>query len=180
MFFISPNAKTLSVLITPSGGNSVASTTFPTQQDLENRKIVAVEAFSANDMTYDPLNSGTPILTTPVFNAAFLTLYVSAVKNPNNFSRFQQPGLFYDKIPFSSLRRVQNYTTGTAQNSNLTSGIFMIRPTEMSFNKCKVELPTTVAMANEMSAVFVFHYLDIGDDGTDWMRAMGYDFTKKY
>ena len=179
MNFVSPNAKTVSVLINPSGGNSVASTLFPTQQDLQDRKIVAIEAFSVLDMSFDPLNSGQPVLSVPVFNAAFLTLYTSAVPNPSYGNANQQAGDFYDKLPLSSMRRVQNYTTAVTQNSNLSSGLFLIRPTELAFNKCKVEFPTTVAMANSMSAVFVFHYLDKGDDGIFWMKAMGYDFSKK-
>lgn len=176
--FLSPNAKVLSVLITPSGATSTASTTFPTQQDLENRKIIAIQAYMDQDITNDPLNPSTVVMTSAVFSNAFLTLYTAAVRNDSAFTAHQQPGLFYDKIPFPQLRNVFNNNTSGAVTSSYSPTLFLIRPTELSFNKCKVEFPTPVAMASPMSAVFVFHYLDKGDDGSAWMHAMGYPSLK--
>lgn len=179
--FISPNSKVIGVLLTPSGGTTSASYTFPTQQELQDRKIVAIEAYvgisasNAGDILNDPTNPGIACLTPLLFQNAFLTLYTAAVKNQTVFARHQEAGLFYDKIPFASLRRVQNGFQVALPSASFVRSIFMIRPTELTFNKCKVEFPTPVVLAEVQSAVFVFHYLDKGDDGSQWMRSMGYD-----
>ncbi len=178
MQFISPNAMGISVEITASNGSTPAVTPFPTQEDLQDCKIVAVEAFSAVDMPYDPLNSGIPILSVPLFNACYLSIYTSAVKGNQPWNKNQQPGLFYDYIPLNVMRPVINYTGFIQQPSNMVSGKFLIRPTELAFNKCKIQFPTPVAMTSTYSAFFVFHYLDKGDDGVSWMRYMGYNFEK--
>lgn len=169
----------VSVLINPSGGFSPASVTFPTQQDLENRKIVAISAYSVDDMTNDPNNPGVATMTAAVFKQSFLTLYTAAVRNRNVFTQHQEPGLFYDKIPLSQLRNVWNNDTATATRSSGSPNLFLIRPTEITFNKTKIEFPTPVAMANPMSAVLMFHYLDKGDDGTFWLQAMGFPMIKQ-
>lgn len=171
--FISPNNKVVSVLINPSSNLTPGGVTFPTQQDLENRKIVAIEAYSVRDIPFDPLNPGTPVLPDTAFVQAFLTLYTSAVNNKTNFSSRQEPGLFYDKYPLVSMRRTQNNVAAGSYPS-FVQDIFLIRPTELAFNKCKIEFPNPVALATTASAVFVFHYLDKGDDGVAWMNAMGY------
>ena len=170
--FFSPNTKIISVQINPSGGNTPASVTFPTQEDLINRKIVSIECFSVLEMPLDPLNPGVVNLSQPVFQGGFLTLYTSAVKNPNNFSKDQEPGLFYEKVPLVALRRIFTPLATSSQGSVYER--FIIRPTEINFNKTKVEFPNTIAMANPMSAIFMFTYLDMGDDGTNFMQALGF------
>jgi hypothetical protein len=175
MEFLSPNVKAVSVLLTPSSNNTMASYTFPTQQDLENRKIVAIEAFCGGvDVLYDPLNSGVQVMGIDLFQSAFLTLYTAAVTNPLMNGGQQQAGLFYDKIPLPRLRMVQNsYAQALPAPSN-SGGPFIIRPTEISFTKSKVEFPTNVPLTTQKTATFLFHYLDLGDNGDWWLKAMGF------
>jgi hypothetical protein len=172
--FLSPNSKLISVLITASGGTTVSSYTFPTQQDLENHKIIAIESFCADDMGLDPLNPAVPVLTSAIFNNAFLTLYTAPVKTKNTMTQKQEAGLFYDKIPLIRLRNVENNNTSGSVTASGSRELFLIRPTELTFNKTKVEFPNNQAIANTFSAVFLFHYLDKYDDGDYYMRAMGY------
>jgi hypothetical protein len=164
----------VSVLVTPTAGSSPASAIFPTVQELQDRKVVAIEAYCGIDITSDPNNPGIPVLDTTIFPLAFLTLYTSAVPNKSFFNKFQESGDFYSKVALASMRRVNNNDTTLTPLPSFTNDIFMIRPTELAFNKCKVEFPTGVAMASPQSAVFLFHYLDKGDDGTSWMNTMGY------
>lgn len=181
--FLSPNCKIISVLITPSNNATSSSYIFPTQQELQDRKIVAIEAYCGGTATHnsadilnDPLNPAISVLSDLLFQNGFLTLYTSAVRNDTAFAKHQESGLFYDKIPLCRLRPVQSgFVAQVPAASTARGSIFMIRPTELSFNKCKVEFPTPVAMDGQYSAVFVFHYLDKGDDGSQWMRSMGYD-----
>lgn len=180
--FLSPNSKLISVLVTPSNNTTQASYTFPSQQDLQDRKIVAIEAFTSGtdahngaDILNDPLNPGNLCLTDLLFQNCFLTLYTSAVRNVS-FTEHQDAGLFYDKIPLSRLRPVQSGFVGQTPAASTSRGaIFMIRPTEIAWTKSKVEFPTTVALTASQSAVFMVHYLDKGDDGVQWMKSMGYD-----
>lgn len=170
--FISPNSLVISVLVEPSNGSTLAAYIFPTQQELQNRKIIAIESYVNTDIDKDPMNPGVDVLTVPVFNRAFLTLYTSATGQMSKVTGTggkQEPGLFYDKLPLCSLRRVQNITVGVTPQASYVKSIFRIRPTELAFNKCKVEFPTTIAIAGAMSAVFTFHYLDEGDDGKMWI-----------
>lgn len=168
--FISPNSLVVSVLLNPSGGNTLASTIFPTQQELQNRKIIAIETFCNLDIQNDPLNPGIGVVPYAIFRNAFLTLYTSMPPtNPAAKPSMQQPGLFYDKVPFASLRRVQNNDTSLTPLPSFSRDIFRIRPTELAFNKCKIEFPTSVTQAAQYSAVFVFHYLDIDDTGAAYM-----------
>lgn len=168
--FISPNCLNVSVKLTPSGGTTKESWTFPTQEELANRKIIAIETFSDVDMTDDPENSGRFPPTTALFNKLFLTLYTSSVPASNDAGSTQQPGLFYDRIAFSSLRRVQNNDFNLSPIPSFSKEIFRIRPTFLVFTKCKVQCPgPPLAIADTFSGVFTFHYLDIDDDGAGWM-----------
>lgn len=176
MHFVSPNFKIISVPITPSSGSTPSSTIFPTQQDLQNRKIIAIETFCALDIDFDPENSGASVLSTVLFTNGFLTLYTSAIKSKTSINKKQEPGLFYDKLPLVKLRNIQNNDTNLTPLPSNGFELFCIRPTELAFNKCKVEFPTGIAMPAAESAVFGFHYLDEGDDGIWWMKAMGFDY----
>jgi hypothetical protein len=176
--FISPNFKMVTVLINPSNGNTPASQIFQPEQELQDRKIIAIESFTNADVAFDPLNTGTPIM--PIASAQywFLTLYTSGVKNQLMFSQKQEAGLFYDKIPYGKLRAVSANDTAATGSSFSRNGLFIIRPTELAFNKCKVEAPTSAAQGAAYSACFGFHYLDKDDDGLWWMDAMGYGGKK--
>jgi hypothetical protein len=176
--FIAPNTKSISVKITASGGFTAASYEFPTQQDLQNRKIIAIESFCDLDFTFDPNNSAVRTLPVLLFNQAFLSVYNSAVRNPNMAARTQQAGLFYDKIPLCKMRTMNNYIGAIGGPSN-ANDIFIIRPTEINWNKTKVEFPTPVAFTGTYYATFVVSYLDINDNGDWWLRAMGFPGTKK-
>ncbi len=175
MNFISPNTKIISIPITPSGGSTPASTPIPTQQDLQDRKIIAIESYCSIDIDFDPENSGVDVLTPALFSNCFLTLYTSAVKNKAVKGDKQEPGLFYEKIPFPRMRCVQNNDTTLTPLVSNAFAPFLIRPTELAFNKCKIEFPTGITMGQKYSAVLMVHYLDLGDDGAWWMKAMGFD-----
>lgn len=167
--FISPNSLIVSVVLTPSSGNTLAATIFPTQQELQGRKIIAIETFADIDIENDPLNPDTPVIDATIFKNAFLTLYTSMPPTNAGSGGTQQPGLFYDKIPFASLRRAQNNDTALTPLPSFAKDIFRIRPTELAFNKCKIEIPTPQTLSTPKSCVFVFHYLDLNDPGTKWM-----------
>lgn len=162
--FRSPNSKPVSVIISPSSGTTKAFYQFPTQEDLQDRKIVAIEAYcGVVDIINDPNNASNLVIPQAVFANAFLTLYTSAVTDalPGK-KKTQEPGLFYDRIPLASLRRVNNYDVAQTPLPSNSNGIFLIRATELAFNKCKVEFPTPVSISQSYGAVFTFHYLDKG------------------
>lgn len=170
--FRSPNNKPISVLITPSSGNTQATYKFDTQEDLQDRKVIAIEAYcGVVDLIYDPNNSGVLVMPQAVFAQAFLTLYTSAVSDsvPDSTGKTkkktQEPGLFYDRIPLPSLRSVANQDTNLTPLPSGRDYIYQIRATELAFNKCKIEFPTPVAIGQTYAAVFTFHYLDKGVTG---------------
>jgi hypothetical protein len=164
-YFISPNTLTFSVLMNPSNSLTQAAYPFPTIEDLLNRKIIGIEVFCDIDVPFDPNNSGVPVVDVNMFKGAFLTLYTSSNPGTNVPGSTQQPGLFYDKLPFSSLRRVRNANTSVSYSDEL----FLIRPTFLVLNKSKVEFPTPVTLTSPQSALVQVHYLDENDMGTKYM-----------
>lgn len=173
--FLSPNSKSISVLIEPSAGFTKASYIFPTQLDLQNRKIIAIEAYCGEvDCIYDPNNSQSKTMPPFLFMNSFLTLYNASVGNRNMTNKQQEAGEFYSRIPMVKFRAMQNpYNTGGPQPSS-AQGVYVIRPTEIEFTKTKVEFPTPIAIDQDYYATFVFHYLDKGDPGEWFMRALGF------
>jgi hypothetical protein len=170
--FITPNSLLIECIINPSNGTTIQKNPFGTQQQLQNRKIIAIECVSSQDTAYSPISTGNPNIPPSVFTNAFLTLYTTSVftpATPPQKSVLARPeGLWYDQIPLPILRRVHNYDT-TA--NNLTSGgsdVFRIRPTEIAWTKSYVSIPRAIGIGQPYSALFIVHYLDEGDPGTQY------------
>ena len=145
-----------------------SSTVFPAQDELINRRIVAIETWCDTDAATDPINTDQICMPPSVFNAAYLTLYRS--NNVGGSKRDgKEPGLYYDKLPLYKLRTAINYNSAINPQASCVNGIFIIDPTCLNWVKCKVEFPTNVACAANVSACFTVHYLDEGDDG-EWFR----------
>lgn len=160
--FVAPNSLAIECVITPSGGFTKTLNPFSNQQQLVNKKVIAIETYYNIDIANSPVTSGNPIIGQDLFVGAYLSLYTSTMKD-------QRPGLFYDLIPFPSLRRVQNNDTAATPLGSFSTDLFRIRPTELSWEKCSVVFPTAIAAGRVFSAVFNVYYLDEGDAGTNYM-----------
>lgn len=171
--FISPNALLLECIIRPSGGTTIQKNPFGTQQQLENRKIIGIETVSVQDVAFSPISTSNPNIPASVFAVSFLSLYTTSVfeRDPRfpedkTKSRLVRPeGLFYDQIPLPLLRRVNNYDNTPVNQTSGGRDIFRVRPTELSWTKCYVSIPQSVTITTTYSALFIVHYLDIGDEG---------------
>lgn len=168
-FYVTPNIQLLECPIIPSGGTTQQKNPFGTQQQLQNRKIIAIETFSSQDVQNSPITTANPVIPPAVFNNAFLTLYTAAIPAGANGQGKQAEGLYFDQLPMSMFRRMYNNDT---TSSAVTSGggeLFRIRPTEMSWTKCYISIPTPVPIAQTYSMLLLVHYLDINDPGTEYM-----------
>ncbi len=171
--FISPNTLLVECIINPSGGGTQQKNPFGTIMQLQNRKIIGIETVSNQDVLYSPISTGNAIIPPLIFKNSFLTLYTSSlfsVEEAGKKSHLIRPeGLYYDQIPLPLLRRVNNYDV----NSNFaTSGgrdVFRLRPTEISWTKSYVTIPSSLVIAVPYSALFIVHYLDEGDPGLKYM-----------
>lgn len=157
-------------VINPSGGNTQNKNPFGTQQQLQNRKIIAFETFSNQDVANSPITPANPVIPATVFAGAFLTLYTSAIPaDPAKGIQKQAEGLYFDQLPLSMFRRMYNANTSASAATSGGSRLFMIRPTEMSWTKCYVSIPTSLPLTQVCSVLLLVHYLDINDDGKEYM-----------
>jgi hypothetical protein len=152
----------------------MAQNPFGQQQQLANKKVVAIETFSFQDITYSPISTTNQVVSQAVFKICYLSLYRASVpefraKNGLVFPASDE-GLYYDKIPLSRLRMVGNAdTTAGSVTSNNQSSMFRIKPAEMSWTKSYIFCANSVAMAGPQSVVFMIHYLNQQEDWTPYM-----------
>lgn len=154
--------------INPSGGFTQGKNPFATQQQLQNRKIIAFETFSNQDVLNSPITPANPVIPASVFQGAFLTLYTAAIPATSTSPK-QAEGLYFDQLPLSMFRRMYNANTNATAATSGGSRLFMIRPTEMSWTKCYISIPTSLPLSQVSSALLLVHYLDINDDGKEYM-----------
>ncbi len=157
-----PNTQMIECVINPSNALTIAKNPFGQEQQLQNRKIVGIEALSNQDCTNSPISSNNLVITKPIFNNSYLSLYTSAIAG-------QREGLYYDQIPLSRLRTVQNMDATAANATSGARDVFMLRPTEISWGqKSYIYIPVPVTCAATYSALLLVHYLDQGDPGFEW------------
>lgn len=180
--FISPNTLTIECIIKASGGTTQYNNPFGTQQQLQNRKVVAIETYSAQDVRFSPISTANPNLPQIIFNNAFLRLYTASLFGPvldpitgkmvmdpvtkKPQMQLERPeGLYYDLLPLPRIRILNNYDTTIGNVTSSSNTIFRMRPTEVSWTKSSVIIPNPASQAVDYSAIFTIHYLDEGDDG---------------
>lgn len=173
--WVTPNCMMIECILQPSSGSTKTQNPFGQQQQLNNKKIVAIETFSGQDCTYSPISTSNPVVTQSIFNVSFLTLYRASVPafhgSAGSFPASNE-GLYYDKIPLSRMRMVgNNDTTPTNVTSNNQSSMFRIKPAEMSWAKCFVFCCQTAFPPNipAYSSIFMVHYLNQEEDWTPYM-----------
>ena len=157
-------------IINASGGNTQQKNPFGTQQQLQNRKIIAIETFNNQDVTNSPITTSNPVIPFNIFQASFLTMYTAAI--PAGAGKpGQAEGLYFDQLPLCMFRRQFNANNLASAAGSGGGELFRIRPTEMSWTKCYVSIPTPVSMgsATSYSMLLLVHYLDINDDGHAYM-----------
>lgn len=170
--FISPNSLLIECIINPSGGNTQQKNPFGTQQQLQNRKIIGIETLSLQDIVASPISTGNPNLPQSIFRNAFLSLYTTSVYNVDAHGKkvlARPEGLFYDQLPLPILHRLTNADTTVNNVTSSTRDVFRVRPTEISWTKSYVSIPTPISLAAPVSALFIIHYLDEGDPGDRYM-----------
>lgn len=160
--FIAPNSLLIECIIKSSNGNTVVSNPFGTQEQLFNRKVVAIEAFCDLDCLQSPISSGTNVIPATLFNTAYLSLYSAAASETS--------GLIYNQVPLCSMRRVQNqFTNAVAITPSYTRDLFRIKPTEITWSqKSFVTIGGSWPSAVTYVALFQIYYLDEGDAGQAW------------
>lgn len=161
--FFAPQSIMIEVILTPSGGNTVASTPFKEQQQLLNRPIIGIEAFCAVDMTYSPLSSGVPVIPVALFNAAFLNIQRAP-------SKISDAGLWYKYIPLTRLRNVKNDYTGLNPSPSSAQGVFLVKPMQFQWPDSNISFPTPVSQGAVYSVPLLVHYLLEHEDITPYMH----------
>ena len=166
--FISPNSKLIEVIVTPSSGSTLSKYNFGTEQDLQGKKIVAIEAFSDQDMIGSPISGGTSLIPIGVFKVSWLTLYRASVPAKDGYPA-QNEGLYYDQVPLPRLRNVNNYVNDTNLATSSSNTLFRIMPAEMSWTKCYITCQPTASISSTYSAVFLVHYLNENQNWRPYM-----------
>jgi hypothetical protein len=166
-FYVTPNVQMVECIINPSGGLTQQKNPFGTQQQLQNRKVIAIETFSNQDMANSPITTANPVIPQAVFLASFLTMYTAAIPAMQGHPK-QAEGLYFDQLPLCMFRRVFNANTTPGSVTSGGNTLFRIRPTEMSWTKCYVSIPNATALSQACSMILLVHYLDINDPGTEY------------
>ena len=159
-YFVSPNFLIVEVVINPSGGNTMTKNPIQQQQQLDNRKIIAIETWAAQDVNYSPISSNNAIIANTIFFNSFLTLYRAAVPGV-------QEGLYYDNMPLPMLRRTINQAIATTPVNSSTQDLFRMRPAEISWTKSYISIPNSQALGAVQSVILGVHYLDQGAANTE-------------
>ena len=171
--YICPNYTLVECIINPSTGNTTYKNPFPQVKELQNRKVVAIETYSAQDFTFSPISSSNPVIPQSVFQTAFLTLYRASTPEIRNGGRLvfpaQQEGNYYDQIPLSSLRRVANMDQTSGNVTSAASQLFRTKPAEMTWTKSYVTATPPVAISSPVSSLFGVHYLNENEDWQPYM-----------
>lgn len=156
--FISPNYLLIECPIGQNGTTTKQKYTFPTQQQLQDRLIVGIEAFSSQDITTSPI-SNTPVITPAIFNNCFVRLYLA---QNNRYER--QAGLQYDQVPLCRMRITENAdSAGVTAAANLTAFSrvqFRMLPGEIDWTKSEVVIPNNVTISQTYSLLLGIHYLE--------------------
>ena len=153
--FISPNAVMVEVLITASSGTTPGQTSFPEQQLLIDRPIVAIEAFCSMDFATSPLSANVPVIPVALFNSCFIQIMRSGNKASN-----QDAGLYFKNLPLSRLRYVQNNYTALNPSPSFSPGLFMVKPMFVQWPDTQIIFPTPQAMGvPQYSIPFLVHFL---------------------
>ena len=155
-------------IINPSTSNTTYKNPFGTEKDLQNKKIVAIETFSAADISYSPISPKNPVIPINVFLTSFVTFYRASI--PAHGGQPQQnEGLYYDLIPMARLRTGNNYTTGAGNQGSTNNNLYRVVPTEFSWTKSYVTCTPAVGITQPYSALFLIHYLNENQDWTPYM-----------
>jgi hypothetical protein len=158
MYFVQPNILIISIPLRIDGSGNALQTPIPTQQQLIDHRVLSIGTLCSLDQANDPFNPANTVITPALLTALSLTLYKNDVQTNN-------PGLWYDQIPFSMFRSMQNYnaTLGNLPSSNLFP--FIMNPSYISWEKCFISAPPLTAVAANTSVLLSVTYLDKGDDG---------------
>ncbi len=167
--FISPNTLMVECAINPSNNTTQNQNIFGVQQQLMNRKVVAIEAFNSLDLAYSGISTANPVLSPTLFNNCTVSFYTASIWDSKG-ALVRPEGLYYDRLPLASLRRLNNYFVNpvlpSPTNNSNSNALFRIRPSEISWDKSYVNIPNPITIgAQSYSAIFVIHYLDAYDTG---------------
>ncbi len=128
-----------------AGGNQTTKIQFPDQPYLRNVNTLGIEVINVNDMTLSPSNK-TP-LSTAQMKAAYLTLYLNDIDNP------QDVGEWIQNIPLAILHRVQN-----GSNDPFVRPPFELSGQRIYWEKCYITLPAAFANVADVSFLFNVYF----------------------
>lgn len=116
--------------------------TFPTMNNLQNKRVLFVEAYSVEVITTSPTNK--TIIPVSVFKRSVLTLYTTAMDKQN-----------IQQIPFSVLN-VLNVPAGTTP---FAQERLLLNNPETDWNKCFIETGAPIGVGN-VSFLLGVYYVD--------------------
>ena len=156
---IAPNVIAVECQINASSGNTLSSNTFPTQEQLNGRTIVALQAFSNQDVSVSPI-SGLPIATPALWQGSFARFYTASITRGGK--QIRPAGLYLDQLPMSMLRTVTNqYNAVSANITSASRDLFSIYPSTIDWTKSNVYIPAPVAISQTYAFLFMVYYLEI-------------------
>lgn len=140
----------------PVSGNPSTKLQFFDQPYLRMKKIYGLELITKGDMAGNTSPTAKQIFDISAASvtggAAYLTLYLNDVQNPNNVGEWIQ------NVPFPRLHNLQK-TTGTTQDTFSRRGFDMAGQV-IYWEKCYVTFPTAILNTVDLSILLNVYFTD--------------------
>jgi len=151
-------------IITANGSGLISgSFAFAQQDQLNDRWIISMQAYSAVDMPNSPLQPTFPVVPDSVFAAGFLTIF----RLGRLVMGSGKSGNWYKNMPLVSLRNAYNMYSTVSSNLDL----FRCDPMKVSWQDTNINFPFATAFSGQASVPFLVDYLLEDQDPIPYMRA---------
>jgi len=141
-----------------TGGNGSTKLQFLDQPYLRNKKIFGIELVTKNDMAGNPSPTGKAIFdisaATLTGGAAYLTLYLNDVQNPNNVGEWIQ------NVPFPRLHSMQQVPAAANSGDTFSRKGYELAGQVIYWEKCYVTFPTAIANTTDLSILLNVYFAD--------------------
>lgn len=140
------------------GGNPSTKLQFQDQPYLRNKKVHALELITKADMAGNASPTGKQIFDISAASvtggAAYLTLYLNDIQNPNNVGEWIQ------NVPFPRLHSMQRVPASTVDGDPFSRRGWEMAGQTIYWEKCYVTFPTPITNLIDLSILLNVYFTD--------------------
>ena len=129
---IIPQQVLIECVLTPNGGNTLATNPFDEQNYLMNRPIIGLQVFSASDLAFSPLGKKLAVIPDALLPYAFMNIQRAGTDAA-------KAGQWYKNIPLCTMRNVFNLSSACSANLDM----FRVEPMQIQWRDTNISFPTS-------------------------------------